>query len=242
MQKMKRKLNWNFYSIRSLSKIVSGNFIQFFIHKERSSTVKRSHEMEETCIFPESDAEESFDASSKASRSRFKLTDKMKEKLADTFASHLDKYLPLFDERVKKTTHMSMVRELLVLIRANVNGYSDLKEQTLVRWLKYCKDNVAIWKEELDKEQQNGGSIASGAHDQPENLFKFAWVNLMENVKIKLSVIPSIEPPSKKICFNGAPVSQGKKSALMERLYHSACITKKSALMERLYHISSCIT
>jgi hypothetical protein len=56
----------------------------------------------------------------------------MKEKLADTFASHLDKYLPLFDERVKKTTHMSMVRELLILIRANVNGYSDLKETTLV--------------------------------------------------------------------------------------------------------------
>ncbi len=156
--------------------------------------------MEETCIFPESDAEESFDASSKASRSRFKLTDKMKEKLADTFASHLDKYLPLFDERVKKTTHMSMVRELLVLIRANVNGYSDLKEQTLVQWLKYCKDNVVIWKEELDKEQQNRGSIASGAHNQPENLFKFAWVNLMENVKIKLSVIPSIEPPSKGGC------------------------------------------
>ena len=133
--------------------------------------------MQDADLFLESDHDESFESagtgsSSKVSRLRFKLTDKMKEKLADTFASHLDKYLPLFDERVKKTTHMSMVRELLILIRANVNGYSDLKETTLVRWLKHCKDHVVIWKEELDKEQQNGGSIASGAHDQPENLFK----------------------------------------------------------------------
>ena len=58
----------------------------------------------------------------------------MRTKLADSIASLLDKYLPIFDPRAKKTLSMALMREMLGLIRSNVPVYhdSDLEEATLV--------------------------------------------------------------------------------------------------------------
>jgi hypothetical protein len=59
MQKTNGKLNWIFYSIRSLSKIAHRNFIQFFIHHQRPSTVIRRHEMlHEAPVLPNEDPED----------------------------------------------------------------------------------------------------------------------------------------------------------------------------------------
>ena len=66
------------------------------------------------------------------SRLRFKLKNEMRTKLADSIASPLDKYLPIFDPRAKKTLSMALMREMLGLIRSNVPVYSDLEEATLV--------------------------------------------------------------------------------------------------------------
>jgi hypothetical protein len=44
-KKREEKLNWIFYSIRSIKKIANQIFIQFFIHHQRPSTVIRRHEM-----------------------------------------------------------------------------------------------------------------------------------------------------------------------------------------------------
>jgi hypothetical protein len=68
---------------------------------------------------------------------RVQLTDGMREKFADSFADSFAYHLDLS----------------LALV---IDDFIDLKEPTIVLWLKICKDIVVVLKSELDKEQRNG--------------------------------------------------------------------------------------
>ena len=139
MQKTNGKLNWIFYSIRSLSKIANRNFIQFFIHHQRPSTVIRRHEMlHEAPVLPNEDPEDG-DALFLWTAKRFQLTDHLRENCRFFCFSFFYPFsiLPKCSLRECFPAHI-------------IENPTNLKELTNVR-LKICMDIVAVWKAELDK-------------------------------------------------------------------------------------------
>ena len=78
--------------------------IKFAFKKRRPATVIRKHELMHASDDNVDDDGEEHDAdgpSPNQSRLRFKLNNEMRTKLADSIASPLDKYLPIFDPRAK---------------------------------------------------------------------------------------------------------------------------------------------
>ena len=142
----------------------------------------------------------------------------MREKLADSFSSQLDLFLPLFDPKSRTRVRTELLRKMLAHIRDNVPGYGGLKEPTVVRWFKNCKEEVTIWKADFEKQTLDCRGIASGAHNKSNDLFKIKWVELIENARLKLGTAPdsTSPPPTKKFCYNAAPVKTGKVEAFIQ--------------------------